>query len=186
MEVSPSDASVVPAPQGSSPADPDFEAARAGDRAAFARVWRRLAPAVHGVLLSRVRPAEVDDLMQDVFVSALEKVSTLREGAALGAWVCTIARNRAIDVQRSRRKLVEIPEDLGAPDAERAEAERVLRAIQALPEAYRETLTLRLVEGMSGPEIAEQVGLTPESVRVNLHRGMKMLREKLGLGGADE
>jgi len=39
---------------------------------------------------------------------------------------------------------------------------------------------LRLVEGMSGPEIAEQVGMTPESVRVNLHRGMKMLKERLG------
>ncbi|APR80124.1 RNA polymerase sigma-70 factor, ECF subfamily protein [Minicystis rosea] len=73
------------------------------------------------------------------------------------------------------------PEDLGRPDAERAEAERVLRAIHTLPEAYRETLVLRLVEGLSGPEIADQVGLTKDSVRVNLHRGMKMLRDKLGL-----
>ena len=40
---------------------------------------------------------------------------------------------------------------------------------------------LRLVEGMSGPEIAAQVGLTPESVRVNLFRGMKLLRERLGM-----
>ena len=51
--------------------------------------------------------------------------------------------------------------------------------IRSLPEAYRETLVLRLVEGMTGPEIAERTGLTPASVRVNLHRGMKMLREKL-------
>jgi len=48
-----------------------------------------------------------------------------------------------------------------------------------LPEAYRETLILRLVEGMTGPEIAAQTGLTPESVRVNLCRGMKLLRELL-------
>lgn len=163
----------------------DVDAARAGDRAAFGRLFRRLAPMVHGVLLARVRPAEADDLMQEVFLTALEKIVTLRDGAAFGGWLAMIARNRAADHHRGRRQHVEIPDDLGRPDAERAEAERVLRAIQTLPEAYRETLVLRLVEGLSGPEIAEQVGLTPESVRVNLHRGMKLLRERLGLGGDD-
>jgi len=163
----------------------DVTAARAGDRAAFGRLFRRLAPLVHGVLLTRVRPAEADDLMQDVFLAALERLPTLRDGAAVGGWLCAIARNRAADHHRRRRALVELPEDLGRPDAERAEAERALRAIRTLPEAYRETLVLRLVEGLSGQEIAEQVGLTPESVRVNLHRGMKMLREKLGLGAGD-
>jgi len=75
----------------------------------------------------------------------------------------------------------ELPDDLAKADDGRAEAERILEAIRELPEAYRETLVLRLVEGMSGPEIAERVGLSPDSVRVNLHRGMKQLREKLGL-----
>jgi RNA polymerase sigma-70 factor (ECF subfamily) len=60
-----------------------------------------------------------------------------------------------------------------------AEAAHALRVIQQLPEAYRETLVLRLVEGMTGPEIAERTGLTPDSVRVNLHRGMKALRARL-------
>jgi len=64
-------------------------------------------------------------------------------------------------------------------DADRLEALAILDAVRALPEAYRETLTLRLVEGMTGAEIAERTGLTPASVRVNLHRGMKLLREKL-------
>lgn len=59
----------------------------------------------------------------------------------------------------------------------------VLAAIRSLPEAYREPLILRLVEGMTGPEIAERTGLTPGSVRVNLHRGMRQLREKLAKGG---
>ena len=55
----------------------------------------------------------------------------------------------------------------------------MLDTIRGLPEAYRETLILRLVEGLTGPEIAGQTGLTPDSVRVNLHRGMKMLRGKM-------
>jgi RNA polymerase sigma-70 factor (ECF subfamily) len=54
-------------------------------------------------------------------------------------------------------------------------------AIQDLPDAYRETLTLRLVAGLSGPEIAAVTGLTPDSVRVNLHRGFRLLRERLGV-----
>ena len=59
------------------------------------------------------------------------------------------------------------------------EALEVMDTIRAMPDAYRETLILRLVEGLTGPEIAEQTGLTADSVRVNLHRGMKLLREKL-------
>ena len=59
----------------------------------------------------------------------------------------------------------------------------MLEAIRALPEAYRETLVMRLCEGMSGPEIAAATGLEPGSVRINLHRGMKLLREKLGIDG---
>ena len=57
----------------------------------------------------------------------------------------------------------------------------ILELIRSLPDAYRETLVLRLVEGMTGPEIAARTGLTAASVRVNLHRGMKLLRERLGI-----
>ena len=92
-----------------------------------------------------------------------------------------IARNRAVDFHRHAPDAVELPADLQAHDAtaERAEAGRLLDMIRSLPDAYRETLVLRLVEGMTGPEIAARTGLTPASVRVNLHRGMKMLREQL-------
>ena len=54
----------------------------------------------------------------------------------------------------------------------------LLKALRDLPDAYREPLILRFVEGMSGPEIAAHTGLTHGSVRVNLHRGMQMLRQK--------
>ena len=57
----------------------------------------------------------------------------------------------------------------------------MLDIVRSLPDAYRETLVLRLVEGMTGPEIATRTGLTPASVRVNLHRGMKLLARKARL-----
>ena len=62
-------------------------------------------------------------------------------------------------------------------------AERVLACIRALPESYRETLVLRLVGGLSGPEIAARTGLTHGSVRVNLTRGMALLRPLLTEAG---
>ena len=76
-----------------------------------------------------------------------------------------------------------LPEDLPRSAPPTAEATEALEAIRSLPEAYRETLMLRLVGGRNGPEIAERTGRTPASVRVNLHRGMKLLRSKLGLKG---
>lgn len=153
--------------------------AATGDRAAFGVLFERYAGLVHGVLLSRVDRREVRDLMQDVFVSALTGIRSLREPRAVGAWLATLARNRATDHLRTRKRHDELPEEIAVHHADRSEAEQVLIMIRTLPEAYRETLVLRLVQGMSGPEIAAEVGLTAESVRVNLHRGMGLLREKL-------
>jgi len=159
------------------------QAVRQGEQEAFAELYSLYAPMVHGILLARVPWAEVDDLLQDVFLVAFKKLNSLREEAAFGAWLAMIARNRAMDFHRRRRDTEELSDDLAAQGSSEAdrEAANVLEVICGLPEAYRETLVLRLVEGMTGPEIADRTGLTPASVRVNLHRGMKLLREKLGM-----
>lgn len=154
-------------------------AARDGDRAAFGRLYDRYARMVHGILLARVPAGEVDDLVHDVFLLALRRLHTLRDTSAFGAWLATITRNRANDYYRRSLDVAELPEDLAEKISPTAEAMAVLAVVRTLPEAYRETLILRLVEGMTGPEIAARTGLTPASVRVNLHRGMKQLREKL-------
>jgi RNA polymerase sigma-70 factor (ECF subfamily) len=156
----------------------------AGDRRAFGVVFERYAAMVHGVLLARVPKAEADDLVQDVFEAALKKLASLRDPAAVGGRLAQIARNRAMDARLRERPAEELDDRIDestATPSQRVEANRVLEAIRGLPEAYQETLILRLVEGMSGPEIAEQVGMTAESVRVNLHRGMKLLKERLGV-----
>lgn len=156
-------------------------AARQGDEVAFASLYQRYARMIHGVLLSRASRADVEDLVQDVFLSAWNRLAGLRDPAAFGGWLATIARNRATDFHRQAVESVELPDNLTAPEtaSSRTEALGVLDIIRALPVAYRETLVLRLVEGLTGPEIAERTGLTPASVRVNLHRGMKLLREKI-------
>jgi RNA polymerase sigma-70 factor, ECF subfamily len=155
-------------------------AARDGDGQAFGLLYNHHARTVHGLLLARVPPGEVDDLVQEVFLQAWRRLRTLRDPAAFGAWLVTMARRRATDYFRRSAETTALPEEIPAQDRPRAEAVAVLAAIRGLPEAYRETLMLRLVEGMTGPEIARRTGLAPGSVRVNLHRGMKQLREKLG------
>ena len=165
-------------------------AAQAGDRAAFGRLYERYARMIHGVLLARVPVSAADDLVQDAFLRALRRLSTLRESGSFGAWLVAIARNLANDYHRRSP-----PEEPLADDApshsldetrmqsrtteDSRSAAAVLDAIRSLPDAYRETLILRLVEGLTGPEIAARTGLTHGSVRVNLHRGMEQLRAKL-------
>jgi RNA polymerase sigma-70 factor, ECF subfamily len=161
---------------------PLVRAAQAGDRDAFGELYRRFSRAVHGVLLARLPRTVADDLVQDAFLQALKRLGELREPAAFGGWLCTIARRCAAD--HFRRAPAEDPlVDRASPQASpelAAEAHAALAAIRDLPEAYRETLTLRLVEGLSGPEIGAATGLTADSVRVNLHRGFRLLRERLG------
>jgi RNA polymerase sigma-70 factor (ECF subfamily) len=173
-------------------------AARTGDRTAFERLYELHARMVHGILLARVAREDVDDLQQDVFLHAWRRLGDVRTPAAFGSWLAQIARRRAIDSLRLGRDAPFVDEDTTDGTARRArtdacadsatttiEAKQALEAIQRLPDAYRETLMLRLVEGMTGPEIAARTGLTPGSVRVNLHRGMARLRDVLSRGERD-
>ena len=165
---------------------PLVRAAQAGDTASFDALYVRHARVVHAVLLGRVHPrADAEDLVQEVFLAAWRQLGTLRDPAAFAGWVMTIARHQRIDHARRSRDLTPLADvEARLPgtrpvDTARLEAERALAAVRALPPAYRETLLLRLVEGLTGPEIAQRTGLTPESVRVNLCRGMKLLRDDM-------
>lgn len=155
------------------------EALRRGEREAFDAIHARYASLVHGILLARLPRFDVEDLEQEVFLTVFRRIRTLREAKSFGGWIAMIARNRATDYHRRARETEELPRDLEAKDSSEPEARAILDVIRSLPEAYREPLVLRLVEGMTGPEIAARTGLTPGSVRVNLHRGMRQLREEL-------
>ena len=158
-------------------------AAQGGDRDAYGQLYCRFARAVHAVLLARLPRTQVEDLVQDVFLHAMTKLRELREPAAFGGWICTLARRRAADHYRRSVPEAPLPPTIasGSSPETAAEAAAAVAAIQELPEAYRETLAMRLIAGMSGPEIAAATGLTPDSVRVNLHRGFRMLRSRLGV-----
>ena len=158
---------------------------RGGCQLACTQLYRRFLPLVHGLLLARFRPAIADELTQECFVLAFKRLAQLREPAQFGDWIASIARHlRGPD--RAHELAMDEHFDLRdehADPARYAEAAQILAAIRGLPEAYAETLALRLIEGLSGAEIAQLTGLTPESVRVNLHRGMHKLRAQIGVVG---
>jgi RNA polymerase sigma-70 factor, ECF subfamily len=167
-------------------------AARQGGAAAapaFAEIHRRFVRVVHGIALARVGRMDAEDVTQEVFVRVHRALPTLRDAAAFPAWICQVARSVATDHLRSARRrpaAAPLPEDRAAPAAPASDdelRERALAALARLPEAYRETLLLRLAEGLSGPEIAARCGMTPDSVRVNLSRGMVLLRPLLRAEG---
>ena len=161
-------------------------AAQAGDHAAFGQLYQRYARMVHGILLTRVPRIAAEDLVQDVFLQALPSLSTLRDASRFGPWLAAIARNRATDFHRRAKPNSPLDDQATAKESPEApqhalameDSIALLQAVRELPDAYREPLILRFVEGMSGPEIAARTGLTHGSVRVNLHRGMQLLREK--------
>lgn len=171
-----------------------MRSAQAGDRDAFGRLYERFSGYVYAILLVQMPRPRAEDLVQEVFLAALERLGDLREPAAFPGWIASIARRRAVDAFRRPAVVddarMDGQDEIGgamdrivspgaAPDVQ-VEAAQALAAIRRLPEAYRETLVLRLVQGMTGPEIASVTGLSPESVRVNLHRGFKLLRAALG------
>src|SRR5580658_2686846 len=82
--------------------------AQEGNRAAFGALYERYKPMVHGILLAHVPYAEAEDLMQNVFMQAMQRLAGLREAEAFGGWLAAIARNLAFDYYRQRKNLVEI------------------------------------------------------------------------------
>src|SRR5262245_5067033 len=98
------------------------DAARQGSRAAFGDLYRRYARMIHGIVLARVSRSDAEDLVHDVFLHAMARLDTLRDSQAFGAWLATIARNRAVDHARRRVPLTDLPEDLESDEGNHAEA----------------------------------------------------------------
>lgn len=169
----------------------DVLSAIAGDRDATRRLWQDHRRWVAAVLLAH-KPAwaDLDDLLQDVAVRLVSKVSELREPVTFRAWLRTIAVNvaRAAGRQSARRGEMgpleedRLPVDDAGPFPDQASIEQhdaarnLLARAMGLPESYREPLLLRAVRGMRPPEIARALGLPETTVHTRIARARRMLR----------
>src|SRR5262245_7873517 len=108
--------------QGASPASgrgtdaATIRAAAAGDQEAFSRLYAGYVRMVHAILLGRVPRRDVDDLVQEVFLSAYTRIGELRDAAPFGGWLATITRNRATDYLRPPREQAALPAELPGGD----------------------------------------------------------------------
>jgi RNA polymerase sigma-70 factor (ECF subfamily) len=168
--------------------------ARDGDRAAFEELVRRTSRLVFARLyLDTGRTHRADDLLQETYLLAFRSLRGLANPAGFRPWLLSIAHNVLIDDARrlSRQKRATPAADTpvstvlanGPSPEEEVEREemrqRVLAVLRSMPEEYRLPLTLRYLTGAGYDAIGEQLGLTNGSLRGLLHRGLKMLRERL-------
>ena len=164
------------------------ERARAGDARSYEELVRRYERLVGRVLYSYAgRDAAVEDLVQETFLRAYDRLSTFNPEYRFKTWLLAIANNLGIDTLRRRRDVVEFnPEVHGrvvrGPEAVATEAERaksVQEAVMTLPETYSVPLVLRYAEGLTYAEIAEVLGITVPALKSRLFRARNMLAERL-------
>jgi RNA polymerase sigma-70 factor, ECF subfamily len=164
------------------------ERARTGDARSYEELVRRYERLVGRVLYSYAgRDAAVEDLVQETFLRAYDRLSTFNPEYRFKTWLLAIANNLGIDTLRRRRDVVEFnPEVHGrvvrSPEAVATEAERaksVQEAVMTLPENYSVPLVLRYAEGLTYAEIAEVLGITVPALKSRLFRARNMLAERL-------
>lgn len=171
--------------------------ARRGDVAAFEALVRRYLRPAYAVALAGTRePADAEDVCQDAFVAALERLEECREPERFAGWLIEIVRNRARDAARRRRVRAADPLDAAtepvSPDdpsvaAERAELRHsLLAALETLTDRQREIVLLHDLEGWRHREIGERLGVSAGAARVHLHHARRALRAVLAPGYAKE
>lgn len=153
-----------------------------GEPGAFRRLFNCYYRLVHGLTLARVPHCDVEDVVQDVFMTMALKLPMLHDPLRFTPWLCKLTRNYCIDHlrRRGRRMVQTLPPDMSKGPPRTAEAMNVLDAIHNLSEDDREILILRFVEGYTGPEIAKHLGMTHGSARIKLCRALRRLRKRLG------
>jgi RNA polymerase sigma-70 factor (ECF subfamily) len=171
--------------------------AQGGERGAFEELVRRTSRLVFARLYLETGDAHLaEDLLQETLLRAYHAIGRLNHPATLRTWLLTIAQNVLTDsVRREGRKkraaparagpdsLASVPGRSPSPDEEAAQAEereQVLAVLRSLPEEYRLPLTLRYIAGADYEAIETQLGLSNGSLRGLLHRGLRMLRSRLG------
>lgn len=163
------------------------ERAREGDRAAMERLYRDHAGRVFSVVRRLAGDDTLaDDLAQEAWLRAFEKLDLFRGEASFGTWMYRLATNTALNHLRSHRRHRELEEEAPTEGLhgtrhsvdEAVINQRVLQeAIDRLPEGYREVLVLHDVEGLTHREIADALEVAEGTSKSQLHKARARMRE---------
>ncbi len=166
----------------------DVRAAAGGDRQAFQRLYRLHVGRVHGAIhrLAGYDHARAEDLTQEAFARAWQKLPEFRHESAFGTWLYRLAVNVALmDLRARGADPVSTLQDEHLPDAGNtpfcaAEREELERAIAMLPARARAVLVLHDIEGWKHEEIGAELGMATGTSKAQLHRARRLLRQILG------
>ena len=162
---------------------------QSGDAGAFDLLMRRYLPRARVVARRLMQdPDDADDLVQDAFLRALDRIASFDVGRAFGPWFNRLLVNTGIDLRRRqavRRTEAHDPETFAgnsspAQDIERAELQQSLgEALEKLPDRQRLVVTLFEIDGHSTEEVAGMLSVSQVTVRWHLHQARRRLREAL-------
>ena len=163
---------------------------RQGSRKAQYALYKLYAKAMFGVAMRILNnEAEAEDVLQESFLDAFQKIDSFKGEATFGSWLKRIVINKALNMLKKRRlefKDIEAYDfkDDSYTHQEQAETEaekiaKIHRAIQSLPDGFRTVLTLYLIEEYSHKQIAEVLGITESTSKSQLNRAKAKLRELL-------
>lgn len=180
---------------GANPPDEALVArARTGDGKAFGRLVERYQGLLMLIAYRRSgRSADCEDVVQESFVRAFRALATLERPERFRSWLCRICSNVALDRVRRRSPVVSFDQDSGvmralppgggARPGRRAEVDedrdRLIAAIERLPETYQVPVVLRHVEGLAYSDIARRLGIREDALRKRIHRANAMLQKEL-------
>lgn len=161
-----------------------------GDQGAYEILYRLHRDRIYGLLwrLSGGQHALAEDLLQESFVRAWQKLGTFRGDSQFGTWIHRLAVNVALSDRRTRLRRVEKEVALdeavdrtavGARDVTADKSADLEKLIAGLPERARTVLVLYDIEGYQHAEIADMTGMAVGSSKAQLHRARKLLREEL-------
>ena len=172
------------------------DAARRGDMRAFERLYRLHSGRVLGLCLRMTRQREIaEDCVQQTFIRAWRSLAAFEGRSAFATWLHRIAVNEVLTNRRNRgtrsesSSLPSLEEDEDAFEnvadttvaADSSDVMDMEKALASLPEGSRHVVVLQAVYGYSHEEVADMLGIAVGTCKAQLHRGRKLLRERMGL-----
>lgn len=179
---------MTPALTAPTPDTDDVRAAASGDRVAFQRLYRRHVDRVYGAVLrlAGYDHGRAEDLTQDAFVRAWQKLGEFRHESAFGTWLYRLAVNVALmDIRARNAHPVTYVDEAALPEHSdtpfcAAEREELEAAIGKLPPRARAVLVLHDIEGWRHQEIGGELDMAVGTSKAQLHRARALLRKLLG------
>jgi RNA polymerase sigma-70 factor (ECF subfamily) len=150
-----------------------------GDQDAFAKLVKKHSAALVVFCRHLVGDSDAEDCVQEAFLRAHRNLGSFNPEGRFSSWLYKIAQNLCLDAMRSRDLPDRLPGPTEHPPLPSGASDRLDDALSALPVKYRAMLYQKYRLGLNAAEIADQMQMSHENVRISLHRAIRLLRERL-------